>query len=302
MKEACATSAGARIEQTRRLAYRPRAVADEARESKQVPPPRGILRAPRPDGVLDGRRIVPSARLAAHVHHFWSVRWALRSPFTAEVLPHPAAQITHVDAAGERRTEALGVQTGRIVRSLVGEGRTFGISFRPVMFQPLLGASMAGITDRVIPLDQVLGSRANAWARAIHEARDVDDAIAITEAFLGPLLPEPSPELVRLRDLVERIAGDRTILRVEDVAAQSGLDTRALQRCFQTCVGVSPKWVIQRYRLHEAAMQLRRPQPPSLAALAASLGYADQAHFGRDFKRAVGETPRSFGRLRGSAA
>jgi AraC-like DNA-binding protein len=154
----------------------------------------------------------------------------------------------------------------------------------------------ASLTDRAIPLEQVLGSQANAWALAIDEARDVDDEIAITEAFLAPLVPPSSPRLLRLRDLVERMASDRSILRVEDVAAASGLDTRALQRCFRTHVGVSPKWVIQRYRLHEAAMQLARPDPPTLAALAASLGYADQAHFGRDFQRAVGETPRSFGR------
>jgi AraC-like DNA-binding protein len=275
-------------------------VASEARESNQVAPPRGILRAPSPDGVLDGRRILPSAKLAAHVHHFWWVRWALRSPFTAEVLPHPSAQITHVDAAGERRTELLGVHTGRLARRLVDEGQTFGITFRPVMFQPLLGASMASLTDRVVPLDRVLGSQANTWTRAIDEARDVDDKIAITEAFLGPLLPPPSPRIASLRDLVERMASDRSILRVEDVSEASGLDRRALQRGFQTYVGVSPKWVIQRYRLHEAAMQLAGPQPPTLAALAASLGYADQAHFGRDFKRAVGETPRSFGRSGGS--
>ncbi|MEP7120054.1 MAG: helix-turn-helix transcriptional regulator [Byssovorax sp.] len=263
-------------------------------------PSRGILRAPRPDGLLDGRRILPSEEVATHVHHFWWVRWSLRSPYTAEALLHPSAQITHVDAAGERRAELVGVHTQRLARRLVGEGQTFGITFRPVMFQPLLAASMASLTDRTVPLDQVLGPQANAWTQAIHEAGDVDDKIAITEAFLGPLLPRSSPRLVRLRDLVERMAVDRSILRVEDVAAESGLDRRALQRCFQTYVGVSPKSVIQRYRLHEAAMQLQGAHPPALAALAASLGYADQAHFARDFKRAVGQTPLSFGRSGGS--
>jgi len=90
------------------------------------------------------------------------------------------------------------------------------------------------------------------------------------------------------------MAGDRSILRVADVCDASGLDERALQRAFRACVGVSPKWVIQRYRLHEAAAQLRSSAPPELAALAASLGYADQAHFSRDFKRMVGETPGAF--------
>jgi len=259
-------------------------------------PPRGILRAPRPDGLLDGRRFVPSPQLAPHIHHYWSIRWSLRSPFKAETLPHPAAQILRVATSAERSAVVLGVRSGALSRTLTDEGETFGVSFRPVMFQALLGASMASITDRVVPLEQVLGTPAQAWARAIDAARTPEEKVALTEGLLTPLLGTPSPHRERVRDLVERIAVDRSILRVDDIAGARELDTRALQRCFRTYVGVPPKSVIQRYRLHEAAIQLRAPHPPSLAELAASLGYADQAHFGRDFKRTVGQTPRAFAR------
>ena len=277
----------------------------------QVPPPRGILRAPRPDGLIDGRRLVPSPELAPYIHHYWSIRWSLRSPFTAEALPHPAAQILRVASAADTSAVVLGVASGAVARTLTGEGATFGISFRPVMFHALLGASMATITDRVLPLEELLGAAvARRWARGIDAARAPEEKIALTEALLAPLLSmptptpsqtpsrTPSPRLERIRDLVERVATDRSILRVEDIAHAIDLDTRALQRCFRTYVGVSPKSVIQRYRLHEAAIQLRAPHPPSLAALAASLGYADQAHFSRDFKRTVGQTPRAFARAR----
>ena len=275
---------------------------DRARTLKQAPPPRGILRASRPDGLLDGRRIVPSENIAEYVHHFWSLRWALDSPFDAEALPHPSIQILHIEADARRRANLLGVHTGRLSRRLEGEGQTFGIAFRPAMFHPLLKASAATLTDRVVPLHRVLGSRVKEWTRAILAAHDVEEKVAIVESFLAPLLPPPPPQLTRLRDLVERMATDPSILRVGDVSAAIGLDTRALQRSFKAQVGVSPKWVIQRYRLHEAAAQLEAPNPPSLAALAASLGYADQAHFGRDFKRTIGQTPRSFGQARGARA
>ncbi|HSO34911.1 MAG TPA: helix-turn-helix transcriptional regulator [Labilithrix sp.] len=270
------------------------------KHDRSPPPPRGIVRAPAADGLLDGRRMLPGPALATYVHHFWSVRWALRAPFVADTLPHPSAQITLVSAARRPRAAVTGVHRGRVAGRLEGEGWKFGITFRPAMFQPLLGASMTTITDRVVPLDEVLGPNAKiaAWTRAIAEARELEEKIAIAEAFLGPRLGPLPPTVVRLRDLVERMAGDRSILRVEDVCQASLLDVRALQRAFRTYVGVSPKWVIQRYRLHEAAAQLSRPQPPELAALAASLGYADQAHFTRDFKRMVGETPRSFADLR----
>ncbi len=59
---------------------------------------------------------------------------------------------------------------------------------------------------------------------------------------------------------------------------------------------MSPKWVIQRYRLHEAAEQLAAGEPVSQPGLALSLGYSDQAHFVRDFKAIVGVTPGAYAR------
>ena len=56
---------------------------------------------------------------------------------------------------------------------------------------------------------------------------------------------------------------------------------------------MSPKWVIQRYRLFEAAGRLSSGQADG-AQLAHELGYFDQAHFIRDFKAMVGKTPLVF--------
>ncbi len=115
-----------------------------------LPPPRGILRAPKPDGLLDVRRFVPSPQLAPYIHHYWAIRWSLRSPFKGETLPHPAAQILRIATSAERKAVVLGVPSGALARTLTDEGETFGVSFRPVMFQALLGAPMESITDRVI--------------------------------------------------------------------------------------------------------------------------------------------------------
>jgi AraC-like DNA-binding protein len=267
-----------------------------------APPPRGIVRAPRPDGLIDGRRVLPPPRLAPFVHHFWWVRWALRTPFAPEVLAHPAAQIVFEEEDGTRRARINGVATARTSRCRAGKGSVFGITFRPAMFQPLLRAPMTSITDRVVDIGEVLGPKANEWARATYATRDLARKIAIADAFLAPLLVPARPEVTRVRDLVERMWRDRAMVRVDDVCAAADLDPRALQRSFRTYVGVTPKWVIRRYRLHEAAEQLKAPRPPSLAALAASLGYADQSHFAREFKVVIGRTPAAFVRLSRSEA
>lgn len=260
-----------------------------------VPPPRGIVRAPEPDGLLVGRRLPPTPQLAPYIHHFWWIRWELRSPFTAEVLSHPAAQILHTRSGADHAGAVLGTQTGLFARTLSGEGETFGLTFRPAMFQPLLGASMATLTDRVWPIERVLGATALAWTDATLEATSVEEKIVLAERYLEPRLSPPAAAPVQIRDLAERIAADRSLARVEDLVVASGLGLRDLQRASQLYLGVSPKWVIQRHRLHEATARLGEPERPPLADLAQALGYADQAHFGRDFRAAIGETPHRFG-------
>lgn len=72
------------------------------------------------------------------------------------------------------------------------------------------------------------------------------------------------------------------------------MSLRALQRLFCEYVGVSPKWVIQRYRLQDAAVLLASGSSGQLAALAAELGYFDPAHLAQDFRRLFGISPSQY--------
>ena len=78
-------------------------------------------------------------------------------------------------------------------------------------------------------------------------------------------------------------------------AAIFGIDqklfVRRLQRLFADYVGVSPKWVMRRARLHEAAERAEGGGQVDWAALASDLGYADQAHLTRDFTETIGVPP-----------
>ena len=56
---------------------------------------------------------------------------------------------------------------------------------------------------------------------------------------------------------------------------------------------MTPKWLIQRRRLHDAVERLKAGLT-SLADLASELGYADQAHFTHDFRTVTGLTPGEF--------
>ena len=93
--------------------------------------------------------------------------------------------------------------------------------------------------------------------------------------------------------IVEFVEGDREVTRVAQVCERLGLAERTLQRLVDRRLGLTPKWLIQRRRLQEAA-ELLRNGPDGLSGVAAVLGYADQAHVTRDFARVTAMTPGQF--------
>ena len=261
---------------------------------RAVGPPRGILNQAAPDGTMTHDRLLPAPALAAAVAHFWQVTWSLRGPYLAETLPHPCVHITVEHDAGGTSARIGGVSTARFTRTLRGDGWVFGIKLRPGALSTFLDGEASDLAERVVPMVDLLGPAGPALARALLTAKDLGGRIAAAERVLVPIARPLTEEAVRTRDLCERMAADRTLLRAEDGAAALGVGLRTLERLFARHVGVSPKWVIRRYRLHEAADQLQSTPGVALAALAASLGYADQAHFARDFKAVIGVTPKAF--------
>lgn len=248
-----------------------------------VGPPRGLLA--RPGGEGEHVRVAPAPVLAPWIAHFWSVRWDRTTPLEVETLPHPT---THL-VVEHGRMEVRGVSTRRFVRTLVGRGHAFGIKLRPATLTALWVHGT--LREERAPITRLFGREAAGWARALDAAPNLEAALAIAEPFLAARLRELPAENASLRDLVERMERDRGLTSVEDVAHLAGVTPRTLERRFRAHVGLGPKWVLKRYRLHEAAARLLAPRPPTLARLARELGYFDQAHFTRDFRAMVGRPP-----------
>ena len=110
------------------------------------------------------------------------------------------------------------------------------------------------------------------------------------------VLPPPDPQVERIHSILQSLHQDARLTQVRDLAERAGMSERTLQQLFSEYVGVTPKWVIRRYRLHEAADQLANGADVDLAELAHGLGYFDQAHFTRDFRRLVGKAPAEYRR------
>ena len=80
--------------------------------------------------------------------------------------------------------------------------------------------------------------------------------------------------------------------RLEELEQVSGCDRWQLSRDFRALLGTSPYRYLQ-YRRVDLAKQLLRGGA-TLADAAHGAGFADQSHFGRTFRKAVGLTPRQW--------
>jgi AraC-like DNA-binding protein len=232
--------------------------------------------------------------VAEHVEHYWWARWELDEAADTLVLSYPSVHVTF--ERGEARI--VGVVRERFVRTLEGRGEVFGIKFRPGMFRPLTALPVSALTDRTVPLSAELGTPD--LAEAVFACSSLEARTELVQGRLEQWLPEPDPKAIHARDLVERVRNDREIRSVAALARWSGMTERALQRLFREYVGVSPKWVVRRFRLQEAAEQLAQGTE-TVAAIAAGLGYFDQAHFVRDFRSVVGQTPSAYARASANA-
>jgi AraC family transcriptional regulator len=143
-----------------------------------------------------------------------------------------------------------------------------------------------------------LGEHAPAVRRLAREmaARDGAAALAISAAaieLVAAAMRAPPPvaaqgAIRRVVDLLEADLANAPTLA--GLAREAGLHPSHLARCFRAALGETIGEYVRRRRVEQSLGALARPEL-SLAEIAAAAGFADQAHFGRVFKRHFGTTP-----------
>jgi len=105
---------------------------------------------------------------------------------------------------------------------------------------------------------------------------------------------EPSARPAWVTEVFERIqAEDGRRYELARLAREFGVHPVYLARAFRSCYGLTIGSFRQRLRAGRAVARLSAGRTP-LAELALELGYSDQSHFTREFKRETGWTPSRF--------
>ena len=265
-------------------------------------PERGLVRRAGSVDAFSTHRYQPGTALAPWIAHFWTVTWDRgdAGPLESSVISFPAIHVTIEwgDPGSVRHGYPMPATlvhgaVSRVFRvTLTGRGGVVGARFRPAGFHAWSGLDAAALTDTVHPAGDLLGQEFG----SLHAGADSD---AVPDQMLARLrralaAHRPVTGSVGIGPVVDRMAADSALVRVDQVARAVGLSERTLQRRFRREVGVGPKWVLSRFRLQEAALALERDPGADLSELAIRLGFYDQAHLTNTFVEMLGETPAAY--------
>jgi len=249
------------------------------------------------------RTYVPAPVLRPFVRALWSLEGDDAAPAADRIFPdgcmelvfHLGTPFSAWDADGRETVQPAAFVVGQLTRALsVRPSRraaVVGVRFHPGGAWPFLRMPQHELYGRLPGLADVSPALARVAAQ-LHEAPDLDAAVAAVAARLAAMavsFDRPDPRVTACVSAIGRSAG---AVPVDDLARRCGLGARQLERLFRATVGLAPKTLARLARFQAALRACEGGAPLASAGLAA--GYADQAHFSREFRRVAGVTPSAF--------
>lgn len=223
--------------------------------------------------------------------------------YTLGVLEHGAEELRY---GGDREYAGAGalvlinpevVHTGRAVDE---GGWAYRAAYLPVEFVRSIIGAAPPLTERIVD-DPALARELLVALRAVEQDTATADGLlsaALARVFTrygGPVRPSPAPgklAVVRARDILS----DNHLAppSLGELAASLDTSQYALLRAFREAYGLPPHSYLTQYRVRKACALIRRGA--GLAEAAVAVGFVDQAHLSRHFRKILGITPGQYRR------
>jgi AraC-like DNA-binding protein len=203
------------------------------------------------------------------------------------------------DATGHVISHAMvgGVRDAAYLKDSSDPVPTVGAMFRPGAAGAFLGVATDSFAGSHTPLDAFWGdAEVESLRSELADTEDLERRLVILEHALLKRLPRirgVDPAIVQAALLLERRP-------VGKVAAALDWSHRHFIARFSQAVGLSPKRYARLVRFGRVLLRLERQPEIGLAEIAQDAGYADQAHFNRDFRSFSGLTPGEYRKAGGS--
>lgn len=171
--------------------------------------------------------------------------------------------------------------------------RYFGVRFAPGVLPDFLDVAAGELVEHRLNLQEIMPHKESIFAQIVGQTEFTDQVALFKNFYRGAAPRKLSPLTLETAKIILEQKGDIRIKRLEDL---TGYTCRTLQRNFQGDMGMSPKDYARIVRCQYALHNIHHLEKTTFSELACDLGFSDQPHFLREFKRFVSTTPAEYQR------
>ena len=249
--------------------------------------------------------VVPRAELQAYVDRLWG--W--ESPFTVALppmLPGTGAELLfHYGQPFAIAGTARGlVEPGagqllcarRSPHRLLAQGRVgfIAVRFRSGALRHFASLPLAELENDALSVGDVWGAHGSDVAERVALAGSRAQRVDLIERWLLACLVRHRKDQPALEAALRALYYRHDSITIDMLAGDLGMSRRHFERVFGEQIGVTPKAFQRTARFNHTLRELLLTEPRATLATALDHGYYDQAHFIRDFRSFVGESPQSY--------
>lgn len=252
---------------------------------------------------MEYREFKPSTALAPYVDCYWVHTGMLPENKEYRCVPSGNTDIIIGASSGEEwvkrgeswaklpRAFITGIWTAPAILRSAWRIEWFGIRLKPEIFVQLFRQPLREMENATLDVSTVLGKGADELADQIAGAPDVRLRIELAEQFISRELAERLPGDAYFTEAIRLIRQYGGQISTEALSKKVYVGERQLQRAFREHFGITPKTYGRIVRFNRASCLLKNATRVNWADVTYSCGYADQAHFIRDFKEFSGANP-----------
>jgi AraC-like DNA-binding protein len=265
--------------------------------------------------VVDSLTAAPAPQLRALVGSYSGSRLQGFAPGTHRGLPsrhltvvisldtpvHLTAMTDRSQAPGSFAALAAGLRTEPAAITHDGSEHTVSVELTPAGARSLLGLPAAELAGAVVDLAELLGPNVRELAERMAGARAWPERFAVLDKVLSACVGRTVEADRTMAYAWRRLLDSGGNVRVAELADEIGYSRRQLTQRFTREYGLTPKQAARVVRFERSWLvlrrleRLRRVSPDrrhrSLASVAATCGYYDQAHMAREWNDLAGCPP-----------
>lgn len=171
--------------------------------------------------------------------------------------------------------------------------RYFGVRFSQGILPDFVDASAKEIVNHELDLLDLVPGAKRIFAEIVEQSV-FQNQVDLFREFHAGQAPRLSSRLTA--EVVRFICERRGDIRIKELETLTGYTSRTIQRQFQCDMGMSPKVFSRIVRCQSAVQDISRKENVVSSELACDLGFSDQSHFLREFKKFVSTTPLDYQR------